>query len=159
MTERETYAYIAEKYMDTVFRVSLNYVRNVADAEDVTQNVFLKLIKERKPFNSEEHIKYWLIRVAINECKNTLRYKWKGNIPLTTATIPFTFDNVEQSELYLAFMKLPKKYRLPIYLYYYEGYTTQQIGELLNISKNTVCTHLKRGREKLKLYMEVNEDA
>lgn len=159
MITREAYTDYVEKYIDTVFRVAYNYLGIAEDAEDVTQNVFLKLLRERKLFQSEEHVKYWLIRVTINECKNIFRYKWRKEIPLSQIKTPFIFHNPEQSDLYHAVMELPKKYRIPIYLHYYEGYSTQEIGELLNISKNTVCSQLKRGREKIKqLLMEVKED-
>jgi len=153
------YITIVETHIDTVFRVAYNYLGNKEDAEDVTQNVFLKLLKVKKPFSDDAHIKYWLIRVTINECKSLFRYKWRKDIPLSQARTSFQFDDPEQNDLHHAVMELPKKYRIPIYLYYYEGYSTQEIGEILNISKNTVCTQLKRGREKIKQSLtEVKED-
>ena len=150
----EQFTCLAKKYIDTVFRVALNYLKNGEEADDVTQNVFLKLWKEKKPFDSEEHIRNWLIRVTINECKNLTRSKWWRSESLEDHAAKLTFENPAHSELYDAVMGLPKKYRLPIYLHYYEGYSTAEIGELLRMPKNTVCSNLKRGRELLKSMLQ-----
>ena len=150
MLTNEQFTYLAEKYIDTVFRVAFNYLRSRADAEDVTQNVFLKLLKERKPFESEEHVKHWLIRVTVNECKNLTRSKWWKAESFEEYAATLTFDQPGHSDLFYAVMDLPQKYRLAIYLHYYEGYSTGEVGEILHIPKNTVCTNLKRGRELLK---------
>ncbi len=148
-----------QRYTDTVFRVALNYIGAPADAEDITQNVFLKLLREKKEFVSQEHIRSWLIRVTINECKNLTRSRWWKQESLETCAEAFSFDTPERSELFYAVMALPKRYRLPIYLYYYEGYSTQETADILGATKNTVCTQLKRGRELLKKSLtEVNED-
>lgn len=146
----ELFATCAQRYIDTVFRVALNYIGSHADAEDVTQNVFLKLLRETKPFESQDHIRNWLIRVTINECKNLVRSRWWKQESLDNCSKEISFETREQTELYHAVMELPKRYRLPIYLHYYEGYSTQEIGELLRLPKNTVCTQLSRGRELLK---------
>ena len=150
---------LVDKYIDTVFRVALNYLKVSADAEDITQSVFEKLLRQRKEFESDDHIRHWLIRVTINECKNLLRSPWRkvGNLDDYARTIPF--ETTEQSDLYLSAMELPKKYRLPIYLYYYEGYSTKEIAEILKIPNGTVCTNLRRGRELLKKHLlEVDND-
>ena len=150
---------LVDKYIDTVFRVALNYLKVSADAEDITQSVFEKLLRQRKEFESDDHIRHWLIRVTINECKHLLRSPWRkvGNLDDYARTIPF--ETTEQSDLYLSAMDLPKKYRLPIYLYYYEGYSTKEIAEILKIPNGTVCTNLRRGRELLKKHLlEVDND-
>lgn len=141
---------LARKYIDTVFRVALNALRSGADAEDVTQNVFLKLLREEKVFESDEHVRNWLIRVTVNECKNLIRSKWWRRASFEDYAATLTFENPAQSDLFYAVMALPEKYRLPIYLHYYEEYTTEEIGKLLKLPKNTVCSRLKRGRELLK---------
>lgn len=150
---------LVDKYIDTVFRVALNYLKVPADAEDITQSVFEKLLRQRNEFESDDHIRHWLIRVTINECKHLLRSPWRkvGNLDDYARTIPF--ETTEQSDLYLSAMELPKKYRLPIYLYYYEGYSTKEIAEILKIPNGTVCTNLRRGRELLKKHLlEVDND-
>lgn len=149
---------LVDKYIDTVFRVALNYLRDPVEAEDITQNVFEKLLRQRVPFESEAHIKHWLIRVAINECKHLLRSPWRKHEPLEEYVRTLAFENRERSDLFCAVMALPKKYRLPIYLHYYEGYTTREIAGILKIPNGTVCTNLRRGRELLKKTLQEVEE-
>lgn len=150
MMTNERFTDLAGRYLDTVFRVAYNYLRSSADADDVTQEVFLKLLKEKKDFESDSHVKNWLIRVTINECKDLTRSRWWKTEPLEAYADTLTFENPAHSDLFHAVMALPKKYRLPIYLHYYEEYTTGEIGELLRLPKSTVCSHLRRGRELLR---------
>ncbi|MDO5400997.1 MAG: sigma-70 family RNA polymerase sigma factor [Eubacteriales bacterium] len=149
LTNEQFTAYV-RRYLNTVYRVALNYLKSAADAEDVTQEAFIKLLGEKKCFESDEHVRSWLIRVAINECKNLTRKHWRReeNIDDYAATIPF--EDARHSDLFYAVMDLPKHYRLPLYLHYYEDYTTQEIADILKVPKNTVCTQLRRGRELLK---------
>lgn len=150
MLTNEQFTAYARQYIDTVYRVAYNYIKSPTDADDVTQNVFLKLLQSRKVFESDAHVKHWLIRVTINECKNLVRSKgWKME-SLEEYAENLSFDAPAHSDLFYAVMELPKKYRLPIYLYYYEEYSTQEIAKILKLPKNTVCTQLKRGRELLK---------
>ena len=158
MMNDEQFTRLTRRYIDTVFRVALNYLCSPADAEDVTQTVFEKLLREKKVFENEEHIRAWLIRVAVNECKKLLRSPWRKVEPLEDYQTAVAFDNPAHSDLYRAVMELPKKYRMAIYLHYYEGYSTQEIASLLRIPKNTVCSHLKRGRELLKLQLQEADD-
>lgn len=150
MMDNEQFTRLAGRYIDSVFRVALNYVRNTADAEDITQNVFEKLLGEPKIFENDDHVRNWLIRVTVNECKKLLRSPWRRHEPIEDYLTAVSFDNTAHSDLFRAVMGLPKKYRIAIYLHYYEGYSTQEIGQILRIPKNTVCSHLKRGRELLK---------
>lgn len=160
MMNDEQFTRLVGRYIDTVFRVALNYLRNPADAEDVTQITFEKLLKEKRSFEGDEHIRNWLIRVAVNECKKLLRSPWRKAEAIEDYLTAVSFDNPAHSELYRAVMELPKKYRMAIYLHYYEGYSTQEIGTIMRIPKNTVCSHLKRGRELLrKQLQEVDDDA
>lgn len=150
MLTNEQFTCLAQRYIDTVYRVAFNYIKSPADAEDITQNVFLKLLQEKRRFESDDHVKHWLIRVTVNECKNLARSRWWKTESFEDYAATLSFDNRAQSDLFYTVMALPRKYRLPIYLHYYEGYSTQEIGEILKIPKNTVCTRLKRGRELLK---------
>ena len=88
--------------------------------------------------------------MTINECKNLVRSRWWRTASFEDYAATLTFDNQAQSELFYTVMSLPRKYRLPIYLHYYEGYSTKEIAHILKVPKNTVCTQLKRGRELLK---------
>jgi len=134
--------------------VALNYLKNRADAEDICQDVFLKLLQQKKPFQSEEHIRSWLIRVTINACKNILRSPWhrRESIEEHTPLLVFTKDG--RGELFQAVMELPVHYRVPLYLYYYEGYSTVEIAQMLSLPKNTVCTRLSRARQLLRQELE-----
>ena len=150
----EQYTCLVKKYIDTVFRVALNYLKNRADAEDICQDVFLKLLQQKKPFESEEHIRNWLIRVTINACKNVLRSPWHRRESIDDHIPKLVFTKDGRGEMYYAVMELPLHYRIPLYLYYYEGYSTQQIAGILSMPKNTVCTRLSRARQLLRQELE-----
>ena len=150
----EQYTCLVKKYIDTVFRVALNYLKNRADAEDICQDVFLKLLQQKKPFQSEEHIRSWLIRVTINACKNVLRSPWHRRESLEDHIPPVSFASREHSELYAQVMALPVNYRIPLYLHYYEGYTTDEIGKILSLPGATVRTRLYRARQLLQKELE-----
>ncbi len=150
MLTNEQFTRLAERYIDTVYRVAFNYLKSPQDADDVTQNVFLKLLKEPKDFENEAHVKHWLIRVALNECASMTRSHWRRDVSFEEYAENLTFSSPARSDLFYAVMDLPKRYRLPIYLHYYEKYTTEEIAALLKISKSAVCSQLSRGRELLK---------
>src|SRR5699024_1403815 len=121
MTEEE-FVQAVERYGDTIYRVAYSCLKNRADAEDVMQDTLLKLYRERRSFESEEHRRRWLIRVAVNQAKSLLRSSWfRRTIPLDEQLDQPVFDRPEESELFEQVMALPKNYRLALYLYYYEG--------------------------------------
>lgn len=157
LTNAQFTAY-ADRYLDTVYRVAFHYLKSSADAEDVTQEVFFKLLREKKEFDGDAHVRNWLIRVAINECRDLVRKHWWRQENIEDYAASLAFDNPRQSEVFSAVMDLPKRYRVPIYLHYYEAYSTQEIAELLGLSKNTVCTQLRRGRELLKTTLTEVDD-
>ena len=141
------------KYKNTVYSVIFNYVHNVDDTSDLSQDVFLKLLDCNKEFESEEHLKAWIIKVSINPCKNHFRFLSR----FSDEEIPESiyYDNShEDRELLRAVMSLPEKYRVPLHLFYYEDYTIKQIGDILGSPEATIKIRLKRGREKLKKLIE-----
>ena len=150
MFSDEQFTLYAQEYMDTIFRVAFNYLKSRADADDITQNVLLKLYGTKREFESDSHMKHWLIRVTVNECKKTLIAPWRQNESIEDYAAMLHFKTPEHGDLFYEVMKLPKKYRLAIYLHYYEDYSTDEISELLGIPGATVRTHLSRGRERLK---------
>lgn len=158
MYTNEQFTQYAHKYMDTVFRVAFNYLKNHTDADDITQNVLIKLYYVNKEFESDAHMKHWLLRVTINECKKVLIAPWKHTEPIEDYANTLTFNTPEHSDLFYKVMELPKKYRMPIFLYYFEDYSTYEISQILAIPKSTVMTHLERGRKRLKtnLLLEAN---
>ena len=133
---------------DTVYRLALCRMQNKTDAEDVYQDVFLRLMKQDVDSWDVEHMKAWLIRVSINLCKNHLRsVKIRKIVPLEE-DIPF-FDQREDNDLLKVVFTLPEKYRIPIHLFYYESYSIKEIGNILDMPEATVKIRLKRAREKL----------
>ncbi len=150
MLTDESFTRAARRYMDTVFRLAFSYMKSQADADDITQNVLLKLYRYEGDFQSESHLKHWLIRVTINECRSAFRSLWRKTENIEDYANTLAMPAPEHRELLEAVMALPKKYRVAIYLFYYEGYTAREIGELLGLPEATVRTHLARGREKLR---------
>ncbi len=146
MTEEE-FVQAVERYGDTIYRVAYSCLKNRADAEDVMQDTLLKLYRERRSFESEEHRRRWLIRVAVNQAKSLLRSSWfRRTIPLDEQLDQPVFDRPEESELFEQVMALPKNYRLALYLYYYEGYQVREVAELMRANLSTVQTWLMRAR-------------
>ena len=148
---------LTTKYIDTVYRLALPRMKNVPEAEDITQTVFLKLYREPKPFASEAHVKHWLIRVTINECNKVFRNPFRAAENIADYANTLHFETAEQSDLFDAVMALSEKYRLPIFLYYYEEYSTAEISKLLKLPVPTVITRLRRGREQLKQHLQEAE--
>lgn len=148
---------LTTKYIDTVYRLALTRMKNVPEAEDITQTVFLKLYREPKPFASESHVKHWLIRVTINECNKVFRNPFRAAENIADYANTLHFETAEQSDLFDAVMALSEKYRLPIFLYYYEEYSTAEISKLLKLPVPTVITRLRRGREQLKQHLQEAE--
>ena len=139
-------------YGDMVYRIGILYLRNPQDAEDVFQEVFIKLFSAKTQFESPQHRKAWLITTTANQCKNVLRSVWyKRTVALDELCGAVEDQNTdEQSDLTRELLTLPLKYRRVLFLYYFEGYKCEEIGALLHISTATVRTQMKRGRELLK---------
>ena len=137
------------KYAQNVSSACLMRLQNYADAEDCFQNTFLKLYKSSPEFHSESHLKAWLLRVAINECKNCIRDS-RRQLPLDFAVnqpAPSAEDDVDLS---WALLQLEGDYREVVYLYYVERMKVKEIAGILGKNPNTIKTLLSRGREKLK---------
>ena len=131
--------------------MALNGCRTPADAEDVTQNTFIKLWQCQESFEDLEHARKWLIRVAVNECHSLWRTPWmKKTAYLEDVKKEPSFSMRERSELYYAVLELPVKYRQVVHLYYFEEYSVKEIAELMKLSETAVQTRLLRAREKLK---------
>lgn len=158
--ERSEFYRLAQRYQDMVFRIALNYFRSVPDAEDMVQEVLIKLYTAKQPFQNDEHVRYWLIRVTVNLCKNALRSPWrKRRISLDELSDAVSFDAPEQTDLFLTVMSLPEKYRTVLYLFYYEDCTVKEIARLLGLKESAVTTRLSRARRALRSeLMEVTYD-
>lgn len=152
---------VMETYKDSLFSVAFNLCRNAADAEDVVQETFLQYFTESKSFLNEQHIRAWLLRVAINKAKNVNRSFWRWKkVPLEEYMDSLTFETLEAENLFGAVMMLPEKYRIVIHLFYYEDYSAKEISEILHITEQNVKMRLSRGRKLLKEKLEDiwNED-
>lgn len=157
MTDAE-FRLAVERYGDMLFRLAYSCTRSRADAEDVMQETLLKLYTAQKAFESPDHEKNWLVRVAVNECRHLLRTPWRRRTgPLEEAADTPVWDTPAQSELFRQVMALPPKYRAAIYLYYYEGYAAREIAALLGAKISTVQTWLLRARGQLKLRLKEAE--
>lgn len=140
-----------EQYADMVQRICFYYLKNQADTEDVFQKVFIKYMTYKEPFATQEHEKAWLIRVAINACKDDLRsFFRRRTVPLETVTEMAAETPSDHREVLEAVLSLPDKYKDPIYLHYYEGYSASEIGKIIGKKENTVYSLLSRGRGILK---------
>lgn len=147
-----------ERYADTVTRLCMIYLKNYADSEDIFQTVFLKYALSSVAFESPEHENSWFVRVTINACKDLLRNVFRRKaVPLDeVAGLPRVTD-CEHREVLEAVLSLPEKYRVVIYLHYYEGYTAPEIAKVMGRNVNTVYTRLNRGRLLLKEALEDGE--
>lgn len=140
----------AQRYTRNMYRLAFSYCRNREDAEDVVQEVFLKLLRQKSEFLDEQKLRSWLLKVTVNACMDLLRSPWRGRCcALEEATEP-TVLMQEESELVLAVLNLPAKYRGVIHLYYYEDYSITEIAGILNVSESAVRMRLMRARQKLK---------
>lgn len=147
--------YVLDTYSQTLIKLSYTYVRNVCDAEDIAQDVFVALLKRGKPFESPEHEKAWLLRTVINKSKNHLRSSWiKRTVSLDDNDDSETDTRAdEKTQVMEAVLSLPEKYRTVIHLFYYNGYSINEIAGIVGKKPATVGTLLARGRDLLKKMM------
>ena len=134
---------LVQTYSDLILRLAYTYLKSTHDAEDICQNIFLKLQTGGQTFDSPAHEKAWIIRATANACKDSLRAAHRRNVGLEAAAAP-------DSDVLDAVMALPRKYREAVYLHYYEGYSVREIASLLGQSESAVSAHLSRGRKSLR---------
>nr|WP_308627499.1 sigma-70 family RNA polymerase sigma factor [uncultured Eisenbergiella sp.] len=151
---KEKFENLAEKYMDMIYRVAYSWTKNPDDANDVTQDVLIQLYKTNKAFESDSHIKNWLIKVTVNQCKMLFRSLWNKMEDISDYAETIGFEDESHMDLFFAVMKLDKKYRVPLMLFYYEGYSTKEISSILGIPEKTISTRLFRAKAKLKEYLK-----
>lgn len=149
-TGRDAFLYAFTQYTDTVYRVAVHNTDSEADAQDVAQDVFLKLYESSKTFGSEEHLKAWLIRVTLNLCRDRHRQSKRLQSVQEWQEDEAVYD---YSSVLEAVKALPENYRNAIYLHYYEGYSAKEIAKITQTKQNTVLSWLKRGREILRKEM------
>ena len=149
------------KYGDRVFAAAFSLCQCREDADDVVQETFIRYLSQEKDFESDSHIKAWLIRTAINRAKDLTRSYWrKHRTSWEEYMDDLVFAEPEDSRLFEAVMNLPDKYRIVIHLFYYEDYSICEIAGILQCREGTVKSQLSRGRTLLKqtLKEEWNDD-
>lgn len=158
-SEQET-ARAIDLHADTVRRLCLIHLKNQADSEDVFQNVFLKYALSSAVFENEEHEKAWFICVTINACRDLLRSFFRSRtVPLDDLIDLPAQAPPDTREVLDAVLALPEKYRDPVYLHYYEGYTAPDIGRILHKNVNTVYSLLARAKNLLRESLGGDGDA
>lgn len=156
---KERLEQIFRDYYQLIYRVAFSQVKNHADAEDITQEVFLKIIRHDMRYQSMEHERAWIVRVTINLCRDLLKSKWhKTSVSMEEVSEAQrgsceNFTEI-QDDMMWAVLQLPEKYRNCLYLFYYEDYSIKEIAQSLEMPENTVKTNLKRGRQALKEFLE-----
>lgn len=148
---QEAFAQAARTYGDTVYRVAYHALSNPADAEDVMQTVLLRLYEREKEFESEEHMKRWLLRVTVNESRKLLRAFWRRtSLSLEEWRETAAPEDPVRGEVLEAVMALEPKYRVAVCLYYYEGLSVAETAAAMRANPSTVQTWLLRARERLR---------
>ncbi len=148
---RQSVQELFEKYQNNLYIIAFQICKNTEDAKDVVQDTFLQYYSLKKEFDNEQHIRAWLIRVAINKAKNINCAFWRRNkMSLEDYIETLVFETPESEELFETVMNLPEKYRIVIHLFYYEDYTIYEIAEILKLSESNVKVRLSRGRSLLK---------
>lgn len=156
MEDHAGIAQLVEMYASMIYRIAYTRMQNVTDAEDITQEVLLKYMKAGKTFRDEEHRKMWLIRVTVNTIKSSLTSAWRRHtVALDDVTEP-SYQQPDLPVLKEKVEKLPERYRLPMYLYYYEELSVKEIAHVIKSTEGTVKSLLSRGRKMLR--DELKED-
>lgn len=142
---------LVEKYRNNLYAAAFNVCRNTADAEDIAQDVFLQYHFSSQEFESEQHLRAWLLRAAINKAKNVTRsFRNRNRADIEDYMDAPVFETPESHDLFETVMKLPEMYRIVVHLFYYEGYTIREIAEILGQNEGTVKVRLSRARRMLK---------
>lgn len=148
---RQSVQELATLYQSNLFAATFNICKNAQDAEDVVQDTLVQYYTIKKEFESEQHIRAWLIRVTINKAKNVTRTFWRRNkISIEDYMETLVFETPQAENLFEIVMHLPEKYRIVIHLYYYEDYAVREIADILKLSESNVKIRLSRGRALLK---------
>ena len=145
---------LVDLYADTILRISYNYLKQTCDAEDICQTVFLKYLTSNCTFDSVEHEKAWIIRTAINACKDCLKSAhYRRTVALDEAQA-VAAPPVPDTEILDALKTLPEQYRVALYLFYYENYSAKEIAEVMGKTETNITQYLSRGRRKLRVLLE-----
>lgn len=145
--ENEQFARAILEMEDTLYRITVAQLSQRADREDAVQETLRKAWEKRKSLREEKYLQTWVIRILINEC-HTIQRRMKRTVPVDT--LPAVSPVNEDTGVKEALMGLDEKYRIPLILYYLEGYSVKQVSQILRLPQGTVKTRLDRGRKALK---------
>lgn len=143
-------------YGSMLFKISMIYLGNKEDAEEVMQEAFYRLLYKSPKFRDGEHEKAWLIRTTVNLCKDMLRSAWHKRV-VKMEDMEKHYDSPQELNMIREILKLPAKYKTVIHLHYFEDYSVKQIGEILHLKESAVKMRLQRGRQLLKIELEGEE--
>lgn len=154
--DSKEYHRIADRYLDDIYRIVFSYCKNKETTEDAVQNAFIKLLKSKNmKFTDDEHLKRWLIKVSLNECRNVWKSFWnKNKLSFDELDTDPAYRDETHEELINILEKLSPNYKAVIHLYYYERYPVKDIADILNISEANVQIRLKRARDKMRVLLE-----
>jgi len=142
---------IYQRHVKTVYRVCFTYLKNPADTEDAVSNTFIKMLRSAPSFESRRHEEAWLVRTAVNVCKDFLKHWWQRRENLENYSNSLKTDGeIETGDVLDAIFRLPEKYKAVIYLYYYEGYSSPEIADALKKPKSTIRNYLHEARNALR---------
>lgn len=145
---------IIDRYADQIYRLAYLYMHCDADANDIVQEVIIKWLTYKKPFHDEEHEKAWLLRVTHNLCKSNLRLFWRRKRIELSELEEFGFVDHMETDLIYKIATLPERYKIIIYLHYYEGYKEKEIANILQMNESTIRSRMARARALLKCQLE-----
>lgn len=152
--DEQRFRYAVECNRDMVFRVAYTYLRDAADSDDVAQDVFYKLLTSEKSFETDAYLRNWLVRVTVNECRSLFRRPWRRVEDIEAYANQLQMPSEGHVRVFTAVMRLPERYRVPLVLHYYGGFSTEEIAKLLHVPGPTVRTRLARGRGRLRAMLE-----
>ena len=152
---REEYQSLVKKFYIDIKRIAFSYCQNMEDAEDITQNVFIKLLKYQGDFKDELYIKKWLVKVTVNESRSLWRSFWKQSViyklPLKKKDVIVNDERIDALKEEIE--NLNPRYRMIVFLFYYENYSAREIAEIIGNSENVVFKLLQRARDRIRKNM------
>lgn len=148
-SQRQYFSTIYERHSKSLYGVCLLYLKNKHDSEEIVSETFIRLMENTPSFENDRHEKSYLTKIAVNLCKNQLKSGWRKNVIHDEDVLMYMTTPVEES-IMKEILSLPPKYRVTIYMHYYQGYKAQEIADIMNISLSAVLSRLSRGRKKLK---------
>lgn len=162
----EKIEFLIDEYGDEVLRVCYSYLQSKEKAEDAFQETFIKVYKNIHKFKGEASEKTWIIRIAINTCKDILKTSWIKRVIFLEDTViedgysmeESIIDNLNNSVVGTIIKELPKKYKDILILYYYHGYSIKEIGNIVNIKEDTIKNRLFRARNMIKNKLKYEEE-